>query len=177
MEVLGESTPIGSEQSIVDLLKADLQDVQNVEDVTIAVPGWERTGLAIRYRMPESGKELGRISQKVLRETKDTFDRNLFIAIDTMIALNVGLYVRPAGVEDYVELDPDNQGAPISLSEKDRLVGVFGWNPDEAKTARSVVKKLFGNDLALISHSEKLDRWLRDSKAEVEEGLWESGEV
>jgi hypothetical protein len=163
-----------SEPSMIDLLKQDLQELTEHQDVYIPISGYEKTGLAVRYRLPENGKELDAIGRKVMREHKDQFSRNLYIAMDTMIVLCLGLYVRPPDLTDeYVELDPELEGSPVHFDY--RLGSILGM--DESGTARQVVKKLFGgNELAIINHAEKLNRWLMNTKADLSLELWQVGE-
>lgn len=181
-----DETPKGpfSQASIVDLIRQEAKEVAEATDVMIPVKGYESTGLRIKYRMPESGKELDAISRKVFREVKDTFSRNLFITMDTMALLCEGLYVFPQGegfdnVSEPVELDPNNTGYPVGFDNTlARLIGLE-FTDDRPPTARAIIKKLFGGDkgdLAIISHGEKLNRWLMDSKADLNTEFWEMGE-
>lgn len=156
--------------SIVDLLKQDLAAVAQEEDVYIPVEGYEKTGLAIHYRYPESGKELDNIAQKIMRETKDQYYRGLNSALDTMILLCEGVYVRPEGVEEYVQLDPSETGAALKLNDPGfaALLGLEDGTP-----VRQVIKKLFGdNDLKVLAHADKLSRWIRNTKANLDTEFW-----
>lgn len=169
-----EDEKVTRDTSLVDLLKADLDELGKHEDVLIRVPGYEKSGLQIKYRLPENGKELDNISRKVNREQKDTFSRSLYTAIDTMIVLCEGLYVQPAGVEEPVMLDPEEIGEPARFDE--RLADMLGMNGDNP-SARKVVRRLFnGNDFAIINHSERLNRWLMDTSANLEMEFWQLGE-
>lgn len=175
---LGESTPTPyTDPSIVDLLRQDFQELAETEDVYIPIVGWERSGLAARYVLPESGKELDNIARKVFRETKDKYLRSVYISLDTMIHLCEGLFVKPASVDEYVKLDPEETGNPVSFSDGDRLTSIFNW-PEMPKTARQAVLRLFNNnEIPLLTHSEKLQRWMQNTKADLDVEFWESGEV
>lgn len=163
--------------SIVDLIQQDISEIEASSDVYIPIRGYEKSGLAAHYRLPESGKQLDSIAQKVMRETKDQYERNLRIAIDTMIALCDGLYVRPEGVDDYVMLDPEEKGEPLSFNDTSSLGPLIGYT-DDSPTVRGLVKRLFrGNDVALISHAEKLGRWMSDTKTDIETEYWQMGEA
>lgn len=168
--------PVNATPSVVDLLKRDLEELSEHKDVYIKVQGYENTGLQIRYKMPESGKELDNIARKVQRDSKTAYDRNINTAIDTMVHLCVGLYVQPIDITDeLVELDPENTGSPVGLDI--RLAETFGWPDAHNIRARDVVKRLFGkNDMAIINHSEKLNRWLMDNKANLNLEIWQVGE-
>lgn len=161
--------------SIVDLLRADLADIASIEDVYIPVKGYERTGLQIRYRLPESGKELDSITRKVFRETKDKYLRNINSIMDTMIALCIGLYVQPEGTDERVELDPNETGSPVRIGVD--LAEILGMSDSTRSTARQVIRKLFdNNDQALFVHGEKLSRWVGDTKTDVENDFFGMGE-
>jgi hypothetical protein len=177
-EVLGESTPtVFGEASILDLLKQDYQEVQEVEDIYIPLVGWERTGLASKYVLPDSGKDLDLIAQRVMRESKDRYQRNLHICIDTMVLLSEGLFLKPPGIDDYEPLDPEELGMPVTFKDGYRLAPIFGWE-GEPPTARVAVLRLFGNqELALLGHAEKLQRWMQNTKADLDVEFWQMGEV
>jgi hypothetical protein len=153
------------ENSLIEQLRADNRELVENPEVFIPIPGYTRTGLQARYHLPESGKEIEAITRKVFREHRDTFSRNLYVSMDIMIRLCAGLYVQPPDSDDPVEFDPQLVGAPVQYDE--RLAEVLGIDP-ESVTARGVVRKLFGgNDLAIVAHAEKLDRWLRNTKADL----------
>jgi len=174
-----ESPPVlglqpGADFSFVEVFREELRELSETQEVYIPVRGYERTGLQVRYHMPEHGKELGLIAQKVLRETKDTFTRNLYIAMDTMSHLCDGLYVQPEGVEEPVMLDPQELGEPMQFDE--RLAEMMGAN-GEVHSSRQVIRKLFANnDLAIVNHAERLQRWLANTKADIDAELWQLGE-
>jgi hypothetical protein len=168
-----------SDKSIVDLLKQDYEDVATDHIVYLPITGWERTGLAIKYRHPHSGVELDAVARKVFQEIprNEQYNRGFAVALDTIIKLNEGLYVKPPGAKNYVELDPEEAGRALDLGDGEKLSPIFGWN-GEVKSARDVVRKLFGNNhLSIIAHSEKLQRWLVDTKADLNTEIWQMGEL
>ena len=160
--------------SVMDLLQADLQEIEETKEVYIPLKGYGRTGLQVCYHLPKNGKELSDIARKVEREMKDTYSRNLTIAMDTMIHLCSGVYVQPPEVSEPVMLDPEETGFPCRYDERlARILGIEG----EVQSARQVVRRLFGaNDMAIISHAEKLNRWLQNTKADVSLEIWQVGE-
>ena len=171
---------MGQEPSIVDLLRQDLKDIEAAEDVLIPIVGYERVGLRVKYRLPTTGKELDEIANKVRREFKDNYSRNLYSMVDTMIVLCEGLYVQPAienlesSIEGPVPLDPDLSGEPVRFDQ--RLAEAMGWT-DQDMRARLVVRKIFGgNDMAISAHAEKLSRWLANTKADLTMEFWQLGE-
>lgn len=181
-EMTDEDTPVlpfeqqgpFQESSLVDQLRADLAEITANETVYIPVIGYERTGLQVKYHLPENGKILDAITRKVFREHRDIYSRNLFTSMDMMIALCAGLYVQPPEVDVPVELDPQLSGSPVQFDE--RLAEIIGLNGDRI-TARGVVRKLFaGNDLAIMDHAQKLDRWLRNTSADLTTDWGQMGE-
>jgi hypothetical protein len=170
----GDAPSPFSEASIADLLQADMAELAATKEVFIPIKGYERSGIQACYHLPAKGKELNDIGRKVEREFKDNYSRNLAIAIDTMIHLCSGIYCQPEGVPEPVMLDPDNTGAPVGFDQDlAKLMGIEG----ETQSARQVVRRLFNNnDLAIISHAEKLQRWLQNTKADVSLEIWQQGE-
>jgi len=166
----------GADFSILDTFKQELQELESAEDVYIPVKGYEQTGLQIKYRMPESGAQLERIGRTVTRNFKTPYDRNLYIAIDTMLYLCEGLYVQPEGVDEPVMLDPEETGSPCNFDEY--LARIMGMETNgQAPTGRAVLRRLFGNnELAIITHSERLNRWLANTKADLNAEIWQLGE-
>jgi hypothetical protein len=164
----------GADFSLIDVFREELRELSETRDVYIPIKGYERIGLQVRYHMPNNGKELAVIAQKVQREVKDVWSRNLFTAMDTMIYLCDGLYVQPEDVPEPVMLDPQETGMPMMFDP--RLAEMMNLN-GEVRSARQVVRKLFGgNDMAVINHAERLQRWLQNTKADLEAELWQLGE-
>lgn len=175
IDELNAPREIPADTSLLDLLQEDIDDLASTEFVDIRIPGYEKTGLMVRYHLPDTGgKELDAIARQVQRETKDTYYRNLLTGIDTMIHLCVGLYVQPAGIPEPVKLDPDFSGTPVRFDQ--RLADSLKW--EGVTTARQVVRRLFTsggivNEMAINSHAEKLNRWLGDTTADVKRNFWE----
>jgi hypothetical protein len=163
--------------SVVDLLRQEQEELSSAREVYIPVKGYEKTGLQIRYRMPESGKELDMIMSKVSRQQKDAYLRNLYVAIDTMVFLCDGIYVQPEDVPEPVMLDPHNTGEPCQFDDTlAELLGMENAGSNEL-TTRQIVRKLFGgNELAIMSHSFDLSRWLQNTKADLNLEIWQVGE-
>ena len=169
----GEPRSPFAQPSITDLLRQEAQNLAESKTVDIPIKGFEQTGLRARYHLPESGKELDNIARKVFREFKDTYSRNLYITTDTMAYLCDGLYVMPVdmAVDEPVELDPELTGAPITFDVT--LAQVLG-GVSEPVTARKVIRKLFGNnEMAILAHGEKLNRWLQDTSVDLSTELWQ----
>lgn len=171
---LGTDTPF-SETSIIEQLQAEAQEIAGAKEVDIPIKGYQGTGLRVRYHLPDRGKELSDIADKVRREMKDAYSRNLTIAIDTMIHLCSGLYVQPDGVPEPVMLDPGDTGIPVTYDQ--RLAEILGMENSANAGARAVVRRVFGNnDMAIIAHAEKLNRWFQNTKTDVSLEVWQLGE-
>ena len=167
----------GADVSVLDTFRHELQELTEAEDVLIPVKGYEATGLQIKYRMPESGSQLERIGREVSRRYKTPYERNLNTAMEMMIYLCEGLYVQPEGVEEPVPLDLDHTGTPVRFDE--RLAGLIGLESQDGQqlSSKTILKKLFGNnELAIITHAERLQRWLQNTKADLSAEIWQLGE-
>lgn len=164
--------------SLIDAFKEELKEFGANQTVLIAVKGYEKIGLKVQYRRPEHGKEIDAIRNKIERQVKGAYERNLLTSIDTMIHLCDGLYVQPEGVDVPVMFDPHETGFAAGFD--DTLAELMGMNSNGATgpfDPRAIVKKLFDdNDLAINNHSERLSRWLQNAKADVDAELWQLGE-
>jgi hypothetical protein len=160
-----------TEHSLVDVIRGELKELQEQKVVYIPVAGYEKSGLHARYRLPENGKILDDIVRRVMREYKDKYSRNLYATADTIIHLCEGLYVRhPEAGEEYVELDPDEQGYPVRFDY--RLAGIISDN-GTLDTERKVLFALFGyKDVFILNHGAKLNMWMMDTNIDVETELW-----
>jgi hypothetical protein len=164
---------MGQMPSVADLIKQDYEELATTREVLIPIKGYERSRISVKYHLPDRGKELDDIGRKVAREFKDPYSRNLYTGVDTMINLCAGLYCQPDGLDEPAELDPDNTGSPVMFDE--RLAILMGM--ENVTTARQVVRRLFGNnDMAVLNHAERLNRWLLDTKADLEREMWQVGE-
>lgn len=170
-----ENVGLGKTPSYVDMFKSELDEIAQIKDVNIPVRGFEKTGVQVKYRLPESGKELDEIARRAKREAaKDAFKMNLIISMDTMIRLCEGIYVQPPEAPEPVMLDPQETGMPCRFDE--RLAELVGLDPDNS-TARQALRKLFNNnDSSIIDHSERLGRWIRDTTADISLEIWQLGE-
>lgn len=168
-----EETTKTDPSNLVDLIKQDFEDLAKHKEAWIPVKGYEKSGLAICYGMPEGGsKQIDNITTKVEREVKDNWTRGLLAGIDTMILLCRGIYVKPADVEEYVMLDPQETGVPVRFD--DRMAEIVGL--PSSTPARAIVKKVFdNNDFGIMDHCERLNRFLRNAKADLEQEVWQLG--
>ena len=146
--------------TLMERLRAERQGMAEDQSIDISIPGYGDPVLLCRYRLVE-GRELQRIMDKVRRQTKDSFDRNLLTTVDTFIAACEGIYIKePDSEEEPVPLDPDNTGAPMQYEPS--LAKFLGF---EANNAREVVRGVFGeNDNAIMQHGARLARWFGNTE-------------
>lgn len=155
-------------ENLLEQLAAKRKEISETRETFISVPGYDREPplLLVRYELLE-GNTLVKIGDKVRREVKDKWQRQLFAAVDTFIAACVGIFV------DYGDGTP-----PQPLTYNGQIV--TGFNQDLAEalqfsgelsdppSARSVVFKLFAdNDAALSKHNYMLNRWFTDPTLDV----------
>lgn len=167
--------------SIMDTIKRESAELAAAKDVYIPVQGYEHSGLALHYVLPESGKALSSVAEKVMREVKkDQYTMGLYIALDTIAFLARGFYVRHPdyidGVSDpdtqWVEFDPKLSGAPIGFDET--LCECVGLPTEPLPPTRQMIRKLFGNNEMMIQgHVQRLQRWLQDARTDVSEEYWD----
>ncbi|HEY1247505.1 MAG TPA: hypothetical protein VGE97_00825 [Nitrososphaera sp.] len=173
----GEENGHRTDPSIVDMLKQELSEIEQIETAFIRIPGYDKISLQAQYRLPEKGSEIDNINRSIEREFKgeSAYVRNLFLSISIMIALNEGLYVQPIGQPEPVELDPEMRGSPVTYVD---CHAAFGFDP--SMKTREVVRRIFGgsrHDMALLMHAEKLNRWMANTKADLTLEFWQtSGE-
>ena len=158
-----------SPESLFDQLAQKHKELAETRTTDIPVPGYdgEPPNLFIRYRLL-AGEEITRIGDKVLRETKNKWERNLFAAADTMIAACEGIMVSLSGkVEDAQPLTW--RGQPVRTFGPD-LAEALQYQSELPPTAthRDVLLGLFaGNDVALAQHSVQLNRWFGNTSTDV----------
>lgn len=164
-----------SQATLLEAVKQEYEQLAKATDTYIPVIGYSASGLNIRYRLPHNGKELDAIATKVFRQVKSAYERNINVAIDTLITLCIGLYIEhPDKAGEYVEFNPDNQDGPITFIDT-RLAEVLGW--ENITNARQAVRRLFANnEMALLSHADKLGRWMTDTSADLTTEVWQLGE-
>lgn len=167
-DVVGRLVHDESPNSIGDQLAAKRKNISENRETYIPIPGYDREApiLLARYRLLE-GPELSRIGDKVRRDSKNKWERQIHAQIDMFVAACLGL---------YVDLDDGNPPKPLTYEGEP----VMGFNEDLAKalgfrselpdpaTARSVVYGLFvKNDVAISTHGYMLNRWFSDTSLDV----------
>ena len=158
--------PVGGVQrTIMDRLRA--QRDEQTRDVTcfITVPGYKGL-MKAEYNVLDS-TEMTMIGRKIQRQYKDDGDRQINAIMDILIRANQGLYF----VEEdggLTAIDPDEAGYPLKYSDP-RTAQYFGF---ESATARQSLLGVFQhNEMSLLAHGMKLNRWYEDTSKDVDEGF------
>ena len=143
--------------NLQEQLRAQRQEALEDNTHDFPIPGYSNPILLARYRIIE-GKESSRIMDKVRRQTKKEYDRNLWMTMDTIIAACEGLYIRDPDADEDEEprpLDPDGNG---TARYDERLAAFLGF---EAHSAREALLGVFANnETALMMHGARLSRWM-----------------
>jgi len=150
-------------ESLLDNLQRKRADLATKETY-IHIPGYDKDPpiLLAKYRLVE-GKELDMLGDKVTRETKNKWDRQVLAAVDTFITCCEGMYV------DHGDGEPK----PMTLEGEH----IWGYNEQlatalnfEAKTAREVVFGVFvNNEIAIMQHNMMLSRWMSNTSRQVDD--------
>lgn len=155
--------------SLLDALAQQRDDLATNRDVFLGIPGYERPEMTLiaKYRLLD-GEEISRIGTRVQRQfsKKQFYERNLFAAIDIMIAACEGLYVE---MPDGGKIQLENGGTKIVGYNQDLAEALrFTDEIDAQQPARSVVLGLFANNIVAIQqHSILLGRWMGDTSSDV----------
>lgn len=134
--------------------------------IDIDVPGYEGE-LVVRYHgldWNDVSKIMTRIqSMKPVR--KGVTERELFAMIDTMIAACEEIFWRDP---ETLKLSALDQDAPLRFDV--RLYRLF-MDGEEPTSAREAVRRLFNNDMALVSHHGELVEFLNGASEGAAEDL------
>jgi len=154
--------------STLESLRRKREALTENRTVDLAVPGYDKEppALYIRYNLLQ-GPEIDRITRKVMRETKDRWDRQVLSSIDAMIAACEGLYI---DWDDGTGRQPLTLNGDHILNFGPELAQALGIQ--DAGSARAIVREVFGNnDVALAQHNIQLSRWMGNTASEVDEEL------
>jgi hypothetical protein len=157
--------------SPLDQLAAKHRELADTREVDIPVPGYDKQPplLYIRYRLLE-GNEIARMGDKIRRETRNQWQRQVFAAIDTFIAACKGFYCDQGdGLHNELMYQGEHlMGFNLKLAE---ALGFADELPDPA-TARAVAFSLFNNnDAAIAQHNFLLNAWFSDTSLDVQAEL------
>ena len=157
----------GAPDSLFEQLRQAREATAEDTDMFLAIPGYKEKGIHLyaKYQLLD-GTALARIGRKV-QHIKDRWQRNLLAATDTIVASCTGMYVdleEEGNEEGYTQLTAD--GTPIN-GYSDELAAKMNI---QSNSARGVVFGMFaGNELAVVQHSMRLQRWMGNTNLSVDE--------
>lgn len=160
-------------ETLLDQLAAKRKEISENKETFLPVPGYDKEPplLLIKYRLLD-GPDLAKIGQRVRKQFKGQWDRQLFGAIDTFIAACLGIYV------DLGDGNPKPltvKGEPVTGFTRDLAEGMeFADELADADVHRNVVIGLFAkNDVAISQHNYLLSRWMADTSIDVSSEMFE----
>lgn len=164
----GHSSALASSESLLESLAAAREETAEDRETFIAIPGYEKAGLELlaRYRLL-SGPEIEGIARKAMgKNRRRSFAQGLAAACDTMAAACTGIYFqRP---EDD-EPQPLTVGGQHIVNYGDPKLKQALKIGDDVTTARGVILSTFcDNELAVVEHSTKLQRWFGNTNSELD---------
>lgn len=160
---------VDQQPNLLEQLAAVRAETADDHETFITIPGYESSGITLmaKYRLL-SGQEVERIAKKAMgKNRKRNFEVGLQAAMDTMAHACVGIYIQRDEDPEPVPLtlggDPIlNYGDP-KLKEGLKLT-------DFANTTRKVIIEVFcNNELAVMNHSIKLQRWFGNTNSELDD--------
>lgn len=163
-----------SPENLLDQLAQKRKTINETKETYIPVPGYDENPplLLARYRLLD-GAELSRIGDKIQRDVKGRWDRQVYASIDTFIAACMGFFVDKG---DGKPVPLVHQGEPITgytqaLAEALQYAGEVPDGPDHV-IARAVAFGLFvNNDVAISEHAFRLNRWFSNTSIDVSQGF------
>lgn len=165
-EVTKEHDP----DSLLEQLAAKRQEVAATKETFIPVPGYDDKPplLLVRYRLVD-GPELQFIGDKIRRETRDQWQRQVFAAVDTFILACTGIFIDKGDNTTPVQMSFNGEPVTGFTEELAKALRYYDELPSPA-TARSVVFGLFaGNEIAINQHMFLLNRWSTNTTVDVRE--------
>lgn len=166
----GDDTP----KNLVEQLAAKRRLIAETKETFIPITGYDQQPplLLARYRLLD-GPELNRIGDKVGREVKSRWDRQIYSAVDTFVAACIGFYVdkgdgKPVPMQ---HAGAEITGYTVALAEALQYRDEIPDGPDHI-VARAVAFGLFANnDAAISEHNFMLNRWFANTSIDVSQGL------
>lgn len=164
-----------SETSLFDQLASAREETAENRETFIVIPGYESSGMDLlaRYRLVD-GPELEEIARRVegkgKRRQRGLWSKNLSAALDTMARACTGIYIQRPTDEEPVPLTVG--GEAVSGYGDPNLKTALKIKDESIDTTRKMIVKVFcDNELAISSHSVKLNRWFQNTGLEVDEEL------
>jgi hypothetical protein len=157
--------------SLLDQLAAKRRDVSENREVLIPVPGYEAPPLLlIKYRLLE-GTDIDRIGRNMRQDRSGRWDKqlNAMFGLMTMAVLGVFVDVDGGGTTQPLTIN----GVPVTQFSTELAQGLgYATELPESPTSANVIFGLFGNnELAIAEHCARLNRWMSNTSADVNETL------
>lgn len=158
-------------ESPLEQLAAKRRVIAETRDTLVPVPGYDREPplLLVKYKLLE-GPDLVKIGDKISRETRSRWQRQILAAVDTFVAACMGFYVDKG---DGKPVPLTYHGEPI-LRYDHTLAEALGFADElpPEPTARAVVFGLFtSNDAMIAQHNYLLNRWFQDTSLDVSQEM------
>src|SRR6516164_2261707 len=156
--------------SLLDQLAAKRREVSENREVLIPVPGYDDPVLLIKYRLLD-GPEIDRLGRAMRQDRGTRWDKQINTMLDLMSLATLGVYLDVAGDGEAQPLTIG--GTPVKQFTTE-LAEALGYSNElpPTPTTNSVILGLFGNnELAIAEHCARLNRWLSNTSADVNETL------
>lgn len=157
--------------SPLEQLAAKHRELSETKEVNIPVPGYDKQPplLFIRYKLLD-GAEISRMGDKIRRETRNQWQRQMYAAVDTFINACVGFYYDD-GDGQYKPLMYQGEHITGFSTQLAEALGFAAELPAEA-TARAVAFSMFNNnDAAIAQHNYLLNVWFQDTSLDIQAEL------
>ena len=154
--------------SVLQALSEKRRAIADTKEAYIPVPGYDSAPpiLLVKYRLL-SGNELNVIGERVMRQVKGRWERQLQAAAQTLVAACDGI---------FYDMEDGSGPQPLTYSEQpitgftEALASALGFADKVGDINRptEVLFALFGNNEVMVSqHSIRLNRWMTDTSIEV----------
>lgn len=166
-----ESAPTApNPQNLLEALAEAREETSEHRETFLSIPGYiEKSGIDLlaRYRLL-SGPEIEAIARKAMGKQgrRRNFQQGLAAALDTMAMACTGIFFqRP---EDD-EPQPLTVGGEAIINYGDTKLRRGLKISEDITTARGIILAVFSNnELAVVEHSTRLQRWFGNTNAEVD---------
>lgn len=162
--ILEDIPPAPVAMSVLDRVRARRAEVMAERTIDLEVPGYDGD-LVVRFR-PLEGPVFARLAFALNPQAGERMEdrRHSAIYTEALIEGCVEVMVRPAPGAPPVPLTED----PPPVRFEQRLADLLGF---EAKTARDVVRGVYGREAAMVQHVMALFGFSSDTSLEVDEAV------
>lgn len=173
-QLVRAGVPDGSDsRNLLDQLAEKRREASENRETLIAIPGYEDSGITLyaKYRLL-TGPELERIAKAQERgkgKQRGLWTRSLSAACAVMSSACVGIFYQTDEMDEPQPLCfPFPDGQEITGFNDPNLASAL--KIERADTARALITGVFcDNELAVSTHSVKLNRWFGNTNVEVDD--------